>query len=69
MNIFNQMLSRLMQNPMAMLSRKYKIPPNVNTNDPDAVIEYLMNSGQVSQGMYNMANQQLAQMKKNNNMM
>ena len=63
-----QMLSQLKQNPMALLSRRFKIPQNVNMQDPNAVIEYLMNSGQVSQGMYNMANQQLAQMKKNNNM-
>lgn len=68
MNPF-QMLSQLKQNPMALLSRRFKIPQNVNMQDPNAVIEYLMNSGQVSQGMYNMANQQLAQMKKNNNMM
>ena len=54
---------------MALLSRRFKIPQNVNMQDPNAVIEYLMNSGQVSQDMYNRANQQLAQMKKNNNMM
>jgi len=64
-----QMLSQLKQNPMALLSRRFKIPQNVNMQDPNAVIEYLMNSGQVSQDMYNRANQQLAQMKKNNNMM
>ena len=67
MNPF-QMLSQLKQNPMALLSRRFKIPQNVNMQDPNAVIEYLMNSGQVSQDMYNRANQQLAQMKKNNNM-
>ena len=64
-----QMLSQLKQNPMALLSRRFKIPQNVNMQDPNAVIEYLMNSGQVSQDMYNRANQQLAQIKKNNNMM
>ena len=67
MNPF-QMLSQLKHNPMALLSRRFKIPQNVNMQDPNAVIEYLMNSGQVSQDMYNRANQQLAQMKKNNNM-
>ncbi len=68
MNPF-QIMNQFKQNPMALLSRRFKIPQNVNMQDPNAVIEYLMNSGQVSQDMYNRANQQLAQMKKNNNMM
>lgn len=68
MNLF-QMMTQFRQNPMALLSRKFNIPQNVNTQDPNAVIQYLMNSGQISQDMYNKANQQLSQMKKSNNMM
>ena len=67
MNPF-QIMAQFKQNPMALLSRKFKIPQNVNTQDPNEVIQYLMNSGQVSQGMYNRANQQLSAMKKNNKM-
>jgi hypothetical protein len=63
------MMQRLKLNPMNMLSRRFNIPPNVNMQDPDAIIEHLMNTGQVNQSMYNNANQQLKQLKKQNNMM
>lgn len=63
-----QMIQMLKQNPMAMLSKRYNIPQNVNTQDPNAIIQHLMNTGQVSQDMYNAANQQLNAMKKNNKM-
>ncbi len=52
MNIF-QMLGQLKQNPMAMLSRRFKLPQNMNLNNPDEVIQYLMNTGQISQQEYN----------------
>lgn len=68
MNLY-QMMQRLKLNPMNMLSRRFNIPPNVNMQDPDAIIEHLMNTGQVNQSMYNNANQQLKQLKKQNNMM
>lgn len=63
-----QMIQMLKQNPMAMLSKRFNIPQNVNTQDPNAIIQHLMNTGQVSQDMYNAANQQLNAMKKNNKM-
>ena len=68
MNLY-QMMQRLKLNPMNMRSRRCNIPPNVNMQDPDAIIEHLMNTGQVNQSMYNNANQQLKQLKKQNNMM
>ena len=52
MNIM-QMLTQLKSNPMLMLSR-YGIPSNI-ANDPNAIIQHLMNTGQVSQEQYNRA--------------
>ena len=56
-NILMQKYQQLMQNPMAMLSKKYNIPPNMNFNSSDDVIQYLMNTGQVSQSQYNQMRQ------------
>lgn len=51
-NIFN-MYQQLMTNPMAMLSKRFNIPQNVNINDPNAIIQHLLNSGQVTQAQIN----------------
>ena len=55
-----QMLSQLRSNPLAMLQKAgYNIPQNLN--DPQAIIQHLMNSGQITQQQMNnaqrMANQ------------
>ena len=48
-------LALLRQNPLQMLMQKgFKIPNNVG-NDPNAIIQYLLNTGQVSQEQYNQA--------------
>lgn len=52
---FIQMLSQLKSNPMAILSQRYNIPQNMN--NPNDIIQHLMNTGQVSQSQYNAANQ------------
>lgn len=49
-----------MMNPINMLfnvmkSRGINIPNNVNMNDPNAILQYLMNNGIVSQDQYNKA--------------
>lgn len=50
------MLQSLKQNPMQFLmQRKFNIPQNI-ANDPNAIIQHLMNSGQVTQEAYNRAN-------------
>jgi hypothetical protein len=49
MNIYNQMR----QNPMQILSRRFNIPQNVNMNNPNDIIQYLLNTGQVSQSQVN----------------
>lgn len=63
MNPF-QMMQQFKQNPMAMLSKRFNIPQNI-ANDPNQIIQHLMNTGQISQSQYNMANQQLKQLRKN----
>lgn len=50
-----QMLPQLKSNPMAMLSQ-FGISQNIS-NDPQAVIQSLLNSGKISQEQYNSAMQ------------
>lgn len=54
-NNFMTMLQSLQSNPMQFLmQRKFNIPQNIQT-DPNAIVQYLMNTGQVSQEQYNQA--------------
>lgn len=49
-----QMLQRLRQNPMAVLRESgMNIPQNMT--DPNAIIQHLMNSGQITQARYEQA--------------
>lgn len=50
-NNFMSMLNQYKQNPMAMLSKRYNIPQNMN--DPNEILQHLLNSGQVSQAQVN----------------
>ena len=54
MNI-QEMANRFMQNPMAMLSQRYNIPQGIN--EPNQIIQHLLNTGQVSQSQVNNAMQ------------
>ena len=54
-NLINQFKS----NPMAMLRQRFNIPDNIN--DPNAVIQQLMNTGQLSQAQYERARQMAQQ--------
>lgn len=48
-------LKALQNNPVQFLmQRKFNIPQNI-ANDPNAIIQHLMNTGQVSQDVYNRA--------------
>ena len=58
-NNFLSTLNQFKQNPVAMLSRKYNIPQDMN--DPNQILQYLLNSGQVSQEQVN----RIMQMKDN----
>ena len=51
-----QMLNQLRQNPVQVLRQAgLNIPANLN--DPNAIIQHLMNSGQVTQQRYEQARQ------------
>lgn len=56
-----QMLQQLRQNPAQMLRRAGLNVPD-NLNDPNQIIQHLMNSGQVSQQRYEQARQMAAQL-------
>lgn len=55
-NLF-QMYQQMMQNPMALLSRRFNIPQSVDTRDPNAIIQHLLNTNQISQSQVNQAMQ------------
>lgn len=58
-----QMMQQLKANPIQFLQRAgYNVPDNLN--DPNAIIQHLMNSGQVSQSAYNRARQMAAQFRR-----
>lgn len=55
MNLLS-MLPQLKANPLGML-RQYGFNVPDNISDPNAIIQHLMNSGQISQSQYNQARQ------------
>ena len=61
----NQMLGMLQQlkaNPMQMLLQKrMNLPQNISTNDPQAILNHLVQTGQVSQQQINNAYQMAQQ--------
>lgn len=50
-----QMYSQFRQNPMALLGRRFNIPQGIQS--PHDMVQYLLNSGQVSQDQVNQAMQ------------
>lgn len=51
-----QMLGQLKQDPRKVLMQRFNIPEDVG-NDPQSIIQHLMNTGQVSQEQFNQAMQ------------
>lgn len=49
MNNALNILNMIKANPMKVLSQRYNIPSNININNPNDVIQHLLNTGQVSQ--------------------
>lgn len=43
--------ARFKQNPLGMLSQRYNIPPNMS--NPNDILQYLLNTNQVSQQQVN----------------
>lgn len=62
MNNLLQMLSQIKSNPKAILSQRFNLPQNLN--NPQEIIQHLMNTGQVSQQQYNQAMNMAKQLKK-----
>lgn len=58
-----QMIQQLKANPIQFLQRAGFNVPN-NLNDPNAIIQHLMNSGQISQQNYERARQMAAQFRR-----
>jgi hypothetical protein len=58
-----QMIQQLKANPIQFLQRAGFNVPN-NLNDPNAIIQHLMNSGQISQQKYEQARQMVAQLRR-----
>lgn len=55
----NQMLTMLQQlrsNPMQMLSKRFNLPQNL-PNNPQDIIQHLLNTGQINQSQVNNAMQ------------
>ena len=50
-----QMLAQFKNNPMGMLAQRFNIPQNIQ--NPQDIIQHLLNSGQVSQSQVNQAMQ------------
>lgn len=57
----NQMLTMLRQlkaNPAQfLLQRRFNIPQNISLNDPNAILNYLLSTGQINQNQLNQAYQ------------
>ena len=54
------------QNPMQFLmQRGMNIPQNIQ-NDPNAIVQHLLNSGQITQQQYNQAAQMARQLQNDN---
>lgn len=50
------MVQQIRQDPVGMLSKRFNLPANL-PKDPQEIIQYLLNSGQVSQAQVNNAMQ------------
>jgi hypothetical protein len=57
-----QMLNQVKSNPMSVLGQKFNLPKNIN--NPQDIIQHLMNTGQVTQEQYNQAMNMAKQFKK-----
>lgn len=55
MNNLLAMYQQLMSNPAGLLSSMFNIPQGINIRDPDAILNHLVNSGQVTQAQINNA--------------
>ena len=54
-NNFMSLINQFQKNPMGMLMQRFNIPQNLN--NPNDIIQHLLNTGQVSQEQVNKAMQ------------
>lgn len=52
-NQIMQMYQQLRANPMQMLTRRFNLPQGMNMNNPNDIVQYLLNTGQISQQQVN----------------
>ena len=52
-----QMFQQIKQNPMQVLQSRFNIPQNVDMNNPNDIIQHLLNTGQITQQQVNQAQQ------------
>lgn len=61
-NNLMQMFQQFQQNPLQwLISRGMNVPQNI-AHDPAAIVQHLMNTGQITQQQYNQAAQMARQM-------
>ena len=60
-NSIMSMLQQLKSNPAALPTRRFSLPDGIQS-DPQAIVQHLVSSGQVSQAQINRAYQQAQQM-------
>lgn len=53
MNNFMNMYQQFRQNSTNMLRQRFNIPQNVDMNNPNSIIEHLLNTNQISQAQVN----------------
>ena len=56
MNNINQIMNmyqQLRSNPMQLLARRFNLPQGINMNNPNDIIQHLLNTGQISQQQLN----------------
>lgn len=56
MNNINQIMSmyqQLRSNPMQLLARRFNLPQGMNMNNPNDIIQHLLNTGQIQQSQVN----------------
>ena len=59
-----QMLQSLKTNPLQFLmQRRFNVPANI-ANDPNAIVNHLLKTGQISQDQINAAYQQMGQFRR-----
>lgn len=64
--ILMSQVNQIRNNPMQFfMSRKLNVPENIS-NDPQAIVQHLLNTGQMTQAQYNKLQSQISQIMNTN---